>query len=126
MIIPIDPKERELVARIVSRAQLGSGDDFTRTPKDWATLILTALAESRQSARSVPEGFVLVPADPGSCELDDSGWLLAFARELHGNIAEENRPLSWSDFSDAQRERLQRAYRAMLAAAPTPNREERS
>lgn len=63
-----------------------------------------------------PWDFALVPADPGACELDDSGFLLIFMRELHANVPEGERPSGWASFSDAQRERIKAAYRAMLAA----------
>lgn len=65
------------------------------------------------------EGFVLVPVEPGTCELDDSGFLLAFVRELHSNAREA--PVSWSDFSDEQRDRIKAAWRALIAAAPSPD-----
>jgi hypothetical protein len=56
-----------------------------------------------------------LPRDPGSCELDDSGWLLAFVGALHApGIAG---PMSWSDFSDEQRERIKEAWRALVATA---------
>lgn len=67
------------------------------------------------------EGWKLVPADAGTCELDDSGWLLVFMRELHSGVPEGERPTGWSDFSDGQRDRIKAAYRAMLAAAPPPS-----
>lgn len=69
---------------------------------------------------AVPAGWKMVPIEPGTCELDDSPHLLAFAVALHANISEEKRPNGWSDFSDAQRDRLKAAYRAMLAVAPSP------
>lgn len=67
----------------------------------------------------IPAGWKLVPADPGSCELDDSGWLLTFMRELHSGVTQQ--PMGWSDFSDEQRERIRQAYYAMLSAAPSPS-----
>jgi hypothetical protein len=64
------------------------------------------------------EGWRLVPVKPGSCEGDESGWLLAFMGALHSNVPEDARPKGWADFSDEQRDRIKAAYRAMLAAAP--------
>ena len=64
-----------------------------------------------------PEGYALVPLEPGTCELEDSAHLFAFMYELHSNVPEDKRPIGWSDFSDEQRERIKLAYRAMLAAA---------
>jgi len=62
-------------------------------------------------------GLVLVPRESGTCINDDSGALLVFMAELHSHLPEEERPLSWSDFSDEQRSRVKKAYRAMLAAS---------
>lgn len=41
--------DREAVARIIYRAMLGSGDDFTRTPEEWADEILRLIALARTS-----------------------------------------------------------------------------
>jgi hypothetical protein len=61
--------------------------------------------------------WVLVPREPGTCELDDSIWLLEFMRVLHAKV--EGHPImGWSDFDDEQRERIKAAYRAMLSASP--------
>lgn len=82
---------------------------------------LAADALAQHAAKAGDGGdWVLVPREPGRCELDDSGFLLTFVRALHGNVAEEDCPSGWSDFSDEQRTRIQNAYRAMLAAAPSP------
>lgn len=59
-----------------------------------------------------------LPRDPGPCEGDESAWLLAFMRELHAHLPEDQRPKAWMDFSDDQRARIKAAYLAMVDAAP--------
>lgn len=96
----VDPATRELYINMSSDA------------------LRAAFAPSPLAPAQVPEGWQLVPKEPGTCLLDDSPHLLAFAITLHANLSEEQRPNGWSDFSDDQRERLKDAYRAMLSAAP--------
>jgi hypothetical protein len=71
-------------------------------------------------------GLVLVPTDPGTCEGDDSSFLLTFLRVLHSHLPEDEQPSAWMQFSDDQRDRIKAAYRAMLLAlanSPPPHPE---
>lgn len=79
---------------------------------------LAALPPAALSAS--PDGWVLVPREPGACELDDSGWLLAFMVALHSRVAGTHPIMGWADFDDEQRARIANAYRASIAAAPKP------
>ncbi len=92
----------------------GQGEDNIWRPANKAWEALRAAADAL-------EGHALVPTDPGSCELDDSGWLLAFMHELHADVETGRRPESWGFYSDRQRERIKAAYCAMLSAASVPN-----
>ena len=69
------------------------------------------------------ERHILVPVDPGNCELDDSGWLLTFMVALHSRVADTHPIMGWADFDDEQRARIQAAWRAMIATFPTPDPE---
>lgn len=83
--------------------------------------ILAALPGPSKSAESGErEGWVLVPREPGACELDDSGWLLAFMVALHSRVADTHPIMGWADFDDEQRDRIANAYRALIAAVPKP------
>ena len=102
-------EDAEMVARVI-------GDEVERIAEHgWHTLPSAA-----HLPPSVPEGWKLVPVEPGTCELDDSGHLFAFMLALHSNVPEKERPTGWSDFNDNQRERIKAAYRAMIASSPLP------
>lgn len=75
-----------------------------------------SIDEIRAALAAAPASMTLIRTDPGSCEGDDSGHLLAFMSALHANVPEDQRPQSWSAFSDEQRERIKTAYRAMVEA----------
>ena len=66
------------------------------------------------------EGYAVVPIQPGPCTGNSDGMLFAFVMELHASLNDGFGPSGWHDFSDEQRERLRRAYRAMIEAASSP------
>jgi hypothetical protein len=79
-----------------------------------------------QEVRSEADGrFALAAAEAGRCEVkpkrekcrhDDAiAWMLVQA--LHANVPEDKRPMSWSDLSIEQCERIRAAARSVAAAA---------
>lgn len=73
-----------------------------------SALVVAAL---RQCALAVPK-----PERAAANEDVDADALWALASALHSNVPEDKRPMSWSDFSPEQIERLQKAANAFLAA----------
>lgn len=92
-----------------------------RDNKYWDAVRAKATLEYlRISPEGMPYGWKLVPNDPGSCELDDSAWLLIFLNALHSHLPEDERPSSWHQFSDDQRQRIADAWRVAVEAVHAP------
>lgn len=104
------------------RSHLCHGCGSIWRPADVPTEGVAAIQTKGSADGLVPQpqgsgDYVLVPREPGSCEGDDSGWILMFLNALHAHLPEDERPSSWMQFSDDQRERICNAYRAMISAA---------
>jgi hypothetical protein len=119
---------REEIANAIGVALYG--EDTFRSPdlNGWnlsavlpaadATIALAARSQavSAEVALSAPELDVDVLPDGRCIPTIPEGALWALITTLHSNVEEEHRPMSWSDFSPEQIQRLREAAKAFIGA----------
>jgi len=71
------------------------------------------------SFEGTDDKWVRMPREAGPLMLDSDEFIFAFVRELH-MVDGVDGPQGWADFSDEQRDRLRRAYAAMIEKRPQP------
>lgn len=113
-----DPKLIEEVAWVIAEHRNDHRHKYGSSPQP-EEIAVAVLAHLEAKHALVGDGRVSMPAEPGPCMNDSDGHIMVFMSALHAHIPEDERPNSWSAFSDEQRARIRAAYRAMITASST-------